>query len=156
MIPSEVLAQLQDIDTPPVAGPWPPAPGWWLLTALVAGILVIGGIWLWRWHRRTAPRREALAQLEHLGATLGATDPVGPEWYATLNRLLKQSAIHLYPEQSPEALSGQGWQDFLARTSDTTRDQWQSLVDACYRPDADLSPVQARQLAAQWIRRQRW
>lgn len=153
MIPNEVLAQLQDIDTPPVAGPWPPAPGWWLLAALIIGLLVLGGIWLWRWHRRTAPRRDALARLDRLGI---APEQAGTEWYAALNRLLKQAAIHLYPEQNPEALSGRGWQDFLARTSDMPPEQWQPLVEACYRPNVGITPPQAQELASRWIRRQRW
>ncbi len=156
MIPAEILAQLQDIETPPVAGPWPPAPGWWLLTALIIALLIAAGVWVWRWYRRTAPRREALAHLGRLGDRLDGHGQAGTDWYAALNRLLKQSAIHLYPHERPEALSGNGWRDFLERTSDVGHRQWQLLVDACYQPDSDLSPAQAQKLADRWIRRQRW
>nr|WP_282450852.1 DUF4381 domain-containing protein [Marinobacter bryozoorum] len=146
------MAQLHDIETPPPAGPWPPAPGWWLLGGLVLALLVSGTFMLWRRYQRTAPRREALAQL----AAHGAPDRAGPDWYAALNRLLKQTALALYPEQNPVALSGDQWRDFLARTSDVPRDSWQQLVNASYAPASDLAPDQAHKLAEHWIRRQPW
>ncbi|MGM0570111.1 DUF4381 domain-containing protein [Marinobacter sp.] len=152
MIPEEVLSQLRDIETPPPAGLWPPAPGWWIVGALALLILIAGTYMVWRRHHRRAPRREALARL----AAFGIPEQAGTDWYAALNRLLKQAASNLYPDDRPAALSGDQWRDFLARTSDTPGHTWQQLVSACYRPDSNITPGQAHQLVEQWIRRQPW
>lgn len=151
MIPDQVLAQLHDIETPSPAGLWPPAPGWWLLTVLILLILILGSVLLWRRHQRHAPRREALAQL----ATL-SSEPDRSDWYAALNRLLKQTAVTLYPADNPLALTGNQWRDFLARTSDVPGDDWEKLIRASYQPASDTSPVEASRLAERWIRRQPW
>lgn len=152
MIPPEVLQQLNDIRTPPAAGPWPPAPGWWVLAVIILSALAIIA-WLgWRHYRRHAPRREALARL----GRYPVPETAGPEWYAGLNRLLKETALSRYPGDRPDALSGDHWSDFLARTSGNPGAPWNQLVTASYRPGCGLPPAAAVRLAEQWIRRQRW
>lgn len=152
MIPANVLAQLHDIETPPLSGPWPPAPGWWLLGGLIVVMVVAGLVLARRRHRRHAPRREALARL----AGHGIPDNAGPEWFAAVNRLLKQTALSLYPADHPAALSGNQWRDFLTRTSNIPRDSWQQLVNASYQRQSELPPAEAYRLAERWIRRQPW
>lgn len=151
MIPDQVLAQLSDIETPPPAGLWPPAPGWWLLAVLLLLILILGSVLIWRRHQRHAPRREALAQLAAL-----SSEPDRTDWYAALNRLLKQTAVTLYPTDNPLTLTGNQWRDFLARTSDVPGDDWEKLIRASYQPASGTSPVEASRLAERWIRRQPW
>lgn len=152
MIPPEVLQQLNDIKTPPAAGPWPPAPGWWVLAALALSV-VAAVTWLsWRRYHRHAPRREALARL----ARYPVPETADPEWYADLNRLLKETALSRYPGEHPGALTGDQWSGFLARTSGNPAAPWNQLVTASYRPGCELPPAAAIHLAEQWIRRQRW
>lgn len=152
MIPSEVLDQLRDIQAPPSAGPWPPAPGWWLLAALVMLMVALITFWSLRRHRRHRPRRQALARL----ASYPIPDSAGPDWYAGLNRLLKETALSCYPADTPASLSGDQWSHFLARTSGNPQQPWQQLVTASYRPGSDLPPAEAIRLVEQWIRRQPW
>lgn len=152
MIPSEVLEQLQDIQSPPAAGPWPPAPGWWLLAALVLVTVVCVTGWYWRRLQRRRPRRQALARL----ARYPVPDSAGPDWYAGLNRLLKEAALSCHPGDHPAGLSGNQWSQFLAQTSGNPGLPWQQLVIASYRPGSDLPPADAVRLAEQWIRRQPW
>ena len=152
MIPDDVLEQLRDIQPPPPAGLWPLAPGWWILAALVLSALTIAAFLGWRRYRRQAPKRAALARLTRYTVP----DRPTPEWYAGLNRLLKEAALARYPGDRPAGLSGQQWSRFLARTSGDPDRPWQQLVDASYLPRTELSPAEALQLADHWIRRQSW
>lgn len=152
MIPPEVLEQLQDIRQPPAASWWPPAPGWWTLLALVLLLLALAGFWRWRHYRRSAPGREALRQL----ANFPVPDAPSPDWFARLNRLLKETAMARYPEQNPAGLSGSEWQQFLATTGDSPQQPWRHLVEASYRPQPELSPGQALAMAKSWVRSQSW
>ncbi|GGY63941.1 DUF4381 domain-containing protein [Marinobacter zhanjiangensis] len=152
MIPDDVLEQLRDIQAPPPAGFWPPAPGWWILAALILVTLTVAVVLGWRRHRRQAPKRAALARL----ARYTVPSQPGPDWYAGLNRLLKEAALARYPGDRPAALSGEQWGRFLARTSGDPGRPWQQLVDASYRPRSELPPTEAWQLAEHWIRRQPW
>ena len=150
MIPADVLAQLADIQPPPEAGWWPPAPGWWVLAALTL-VLVAAAVFAgWRRYRRTAPRRAALKQL----ARYPMPASPDPDWYAGLNRLLKETALAYHPQDNPAGLSGQHWSRFLARTSANPDAPWEVLVQASYRPHSDLPPAEAHKLVAGWIRRQ--
>lgn len=152
MIPDNVLEQLRDIHTPPPAGFWPPAPGWWVLAALLLATIAVVAFLAWRRHRRQAPKRAALARL----AGYPEPEQPGPDWYAGLNRLLKETALARYPHDNPAGLSGDDWSRFLALTSGDPERPWQQLVVASYRPTSDLGPGDARQLAEYWIRRQSW
>ncbi|MGC1332149.1 DUF4381 domain-containing protein, partial [Pseudomonas sp.] len=72
------LDELQPLITPPAVSLWPPAPGWWLVLALLP-VLAFG---LWRL-RRYLPRRKAMAPVEQ------PLDPVRQEALAELARLPK-------------------------------------------------------------------
>lgn len=152
MIPDDVLEQLRDIQPPPPSGLWPLAPGWWILAALVLVTLTVVAVLGWRRHRRRAPKRAALARL----ARHTVPEHPGPDWFASLNRLLKEAAIARHPGDQPAGLSGKQWSGFLARTSGDPDRPWQQLVNASYRPQSELSPAEALQLADYWIRRQSW
>lgn len=152
MIPDNVLKQLQDIQTPPPAGLWPLAPGWWILAGLTVTLLVTVGAYLWLRYRRNAPKRAALARL----ADYPIPDNANPGWYAGLNQLLKETALTRYPEDNPAGLSGDQWGQFLAATSGDPGRPWQQLVSSSFRPHSELPPADAHLLAEHWVRRQSW
>lgn len=152
MIPEQVLQQLNDIQPPPPAGLWPLAPGWWILAAIILTLLVTTVALGWRRYLRQAPKRAALARL----ARYPSANQPDPAWYAGLNRLLKETALARHPGQHPASLSGDQWSRFLERTSGDSGLPWQQLVNACYQPDSELPPGQARELVEHWIRRQSW
>jgi hypothetical protein len=106
----------------------------------------------WRRHRHQAPKRAALARL----AQYTVADQPGPDWYAGLNRLLKEAALVRYPGDRPAGLSGDQWSRFLARTSGDPDRPWQQLVQASYRANSELPPDEAWQMTEHWIRRQSW
>ena len=152
MIPDNVLEKLRDIQTPPAAGFWPPAPGWWLLAALLLATVAVAAFLAWRRHCRQAPKRAALAKL----ASYPTPEQPDPDWYAGLNRLLKETALARYPHDNPAGLSGDDWSRVLALTSGEPERPGHQLVMASYRPASELVPGDARQLADHWIRRQSW
>lgn len=152
MIPEDVLEQLRDIQPPPQTGFWPPAPGWWILAALLLVMVMAAAFLGWRRHRRHAPKRAALARL----ARHTVPECPGPDWYAGLNRLLKETALARYPADQPAGLSGDQWSRFLARTSGDPDRPWQKLVQASYRTSSELPAAEAWQMTEHWIRRQSW
>jgi len=149
--PSDALSQLRDIHPPVTGGLWPPAPGWWLLALVIIALIAVI-IWLWRRHRQKSRwRRLAKAELAKLAASAEAT----PEWFSRLNILLKQVARECYPEQHPQALSGDDWIGFLLERAPAERIASRPLVEAMVRsawqPQASATPAQALDFARQWL-----
>jgi len=154
---ADPLAGLRDIHLPPAPGPWPPAPGWWLLVALLIGGLLLGG-WRFRvFHRRRAPARAALAAVRELHARLenGAPDPT---LAAELSTIMRRAALARYPRAEVASLSGTRWLEFLDHTGN--RKGFQNGPGACLarapyarRPDPDIAPALA--LCEDWIRANR-
>ena len=112
---NDLLQQLRDIHTPEIPAAWPPAPGWWILSALAAALFAYA---LWRLYRRWrayAPAREAarlyrLAHQQYQGGELAAD-----AYLNTSNALLKRLAIYTEPTTRP--LTGSAWLSWLDRRS---------------------------------------
>lgn len=149
------LSALRDIHMPEPGGFWPPAPGWWILFALVIGLTVWGALVIHRKRRNNRWLKTALAELTELAAA----QQHNPSWFNELNRLLKRAARVRFPQQRPESLSGDAWVSFLVETSprQTTDDQarFRALVQSCWRPDPDIEPHQALSAAKRWLEAQR-
>ena len=61
----EMLAQLRDAHAPELgAAWWPPAPGWWILAALLLAATLTLVYQRYRQHQLTAYKKQALALLE--------------------------------------------------------------------------------------------
>jgi len=109
------LAQLRDIHLPAAVSAWPPAPGWWLLAALVlaAGL---GAALAWRRHRRSA-RTAALRQVAELerAARQGRLAPA--ELATASAELLRRAAIARFGRAQVARLQGADWIDFLNRVA---------------------------------------
>lgn len=106
------LAQLRDIHLPSPVDAWPPAPGWWLLAALLAAALITLGFYAVRRYRRNAYRRAALAQWHRLQAQYLATDN-GAHYLMQLNALVKKAALTCYGPEQVASLSDSAWLQFL-------------------------------------------
>jgi hypothetical protein len=99
------LQLLNDIVTPPAVPWWPPAPGWYVLGALV----LLAAAWLavryfLKW-RRNRYRREALEELARMRSDLSAA--------RALPALLKRAALSAWPRREVAQLSGAEWRRFL-------------------------------------------
>ncbi|MGM0767177.1 MAG: DUF4381 domain-containing protein [Pseudomonadota bacterium] len=145
------LNQLRDIHLPDTGGFWPPAPGWWVLLALVLIIVIAGIVLVRRWQHRNRWLRVARRELEHLARTHAAD----PRWFAELNALLKQCARIRYPRAHPEALSGQQWAEFLLKTSPkdrvASRPIVEAMVSSSWQPEASADPQRALAFARLWL-----
>jgi cbb3-type cytochrome oxidase subunit 3 len=152
MNPEDPLSSLRDIHLPATGGFWPPAPGWWLLALLLLLIIAIT-LWLVRRRRRkTRWLRQAKAEL----AELKLRAERQPAWFSELNSLLKRAARERYPEQHPEALSGEAWIDFLLSHAPNDRIASRPIVEAIvhstWLPSATaVDPRQALTFSARWL-----
>ncbi|WP_287812525.1 DUF4381 domain-containing protein [Pseudomonas sp.] len=141
------LAELQPLIPPPAISLWPPAPGWWVLLALLPALA--WGLWQLR-HllpKRAAEqtpeqpldpvRQEALAELARLpkpydGAPAGA-------WLQQINALLKRLCRNHYPNAHSHTLNGRQWLAFLDnRCPAAGLTRWMVLVEGAYKPECKL------------------
>ncbi|MDH0290921.1 DUF4381 domain-containing protein [Pseudomonas sp. GD04087] len=160
------LDQLQPLIEPAAVPWWPPAPGWWLLAALLPLLL-----WaLWRNRRRWLPRRRAKvvtdvpldplreAALEELKRLPRPYDraPAGP-WLQSLNGLLKRLSRARWPDSHSHTLSGRAWLAFLdTRCPAAGLTRWMILVEGGYRAECKLDDKAIDGLAASvetWVRK---
>lgn len=142
---------LRDLHLPDPVGWWPPAPGWWLVLALLAA----GLAWLaWRWYRAwqfEAPRRHALRELarieaeylEHRNAVvLGKA----------LSELLRRGMLAYAPRAAMAGLTGEAWLAWLDEGMSVPyfhTEGGKSLLSLPYRrPDEDHSDVDVGALIA--------
>lgn len=102
------LSRLHDIVPAPPVPWWPPAPGWYVMAALIT---VAGAVLAWRWlvrRRRNAYRRQALSLLDGLNPEAGMMPEVAA--------LVRRTALSAFPREEVAPLTGEGWLAFLDRT----------------------------------------
>ena len=108
--PQQVL-QLRDIHLPDGPSFWPPAPGWWLLGAVLIALLAwaaVVALRRYRLHRQRQQVLMALANLEHDLACEHATAAM-----ARISILLRRLALLRFPRRQVAALTGNAWLRFL-------------------------------------------
>lgn len=103
---------LRDLHLPEAVSWWPPAPGWWLLLALLTvGILLLLRRWL-RWRAHNSARRYALRQLERIaGEYDDRQDPV--RFAKALSELLRRTMLAYAPRRDVAGLTGEAWLEWL-------------------------------------------
>lgn len=144
---NDPLAALHPLHPPAPVSWWPPAPGWWLLTALLLVLLGTG----WWLHRRGALRRSALAELRILERTASDDTRVA----AGVNNLLRRVALARFPRRQVAALSGEAWLQFLdsrARLSGFRDGPGRVLASAPYSARCRVERAALLALARRWIR----
>lgn len=160
---ADPLAQLRGIHLPDPVGIWPPAPGWWMLAALLI-IVAIAGV-LWTRARRHSVARHALRELDTL-ATRSGTDL--QDLATAISALLRRVALLRFGRARVAPLHGRAWQDFLGETAPRSRrgtafpaDAGELLALAPYAPagaaclTADGTSLDGRSLIAAaraWIK----
>jgi hypothetical protein len=149
------LQQLRDIHLPAPIGWWPPAPGWWMLLALLIAIIVGSIFWTTKYRQKNRYRRLALQQLHALRAS-EQHDSIALE--QSVNRLLKQTALAAYPRQRVAALNGADWLIFLDSGLKQPRFSEPALraLATTYQAEPQaVSPEVLFGAAEYWIRRHR-
>ncbi len=156
------LSNLRDIVEPPPIPWWPPAPGWYVVLAVLIGGACVGTyLWVRRW-KANWYRRAALAKLQQL-----ASDPTMRQtprrMLCEVQELLKRTALVAFPREQVAPLTDNRWLEFLDRTSgmqEFTGGSGRRLIEAVYAPNsadrltiADTDSV--LQLSRSWIERHR-
>lgn len=143
------LLDLRDIHAPLPPSIWPPAPGWWLLAALLLVVLVLVTRWALRRWQHARLRRRVLQQLQQM-------EPDDRGLVACVSMLLKQVALARYPQEQVAALNGQAWLEFLDRTGATDRFQHgpgQVLAQGPYSAEPAEQPQELIRLGSAWVRK---
>ena len=115
---TDPLAGLRGLHLPEGSGAWPPAPGWWLVAALVVGLGVASVLWLR--HRRRSLLVHALRELD--GLVLRRTGDHDLQALATdIAQLLRRVALARFGARRVAPLHGSAWQTFIEEHSATRR-----------------------------------
>ena len=94
------LQNLNDIVLPVPVPWWPPAPGWYILAAMLLTLLVVLALRGWRRWRRNAYRRRSLDRVASMRAGRGEI--------GDLPAVLKQAALCVWPRRQVAALRREG------------------------------------------------
>ncbi|MBN8728005.1 MAG: DUF4381 domain-containing protein [Xanthomonadales bacterium] len=124
---------LRDIHLPPEPAFWPPAPGWWLLAALLLGAGLLLGRRLLRWRAQQRWRHAIEAELDGI-AGAPHLDPAARA--TALSGLLRRVARLIDP--AAVALSGDDWLAFLDRQWPPARREAAPFLTGPARVLADL------------------
>ena len=138
---------LRDIHLPDPVSWWPPAPGWWLLAGVLAGLLIL----LLRRRAQLNVRRAGLRAFADIQRDF--QDHCDDQRLsADVSTLLRRICLTYLPRESVASLTGKAWRDAMASVvarrgmfSDTVA--WQ-IVHGPYNPaqniEADTMLTQVR------------
>ena len=150
--PNPALAALRDIHSAPDIAIWPPAPGWWVVAALLLVLLVWAGIKLIAYLRRMALQRRVLRQLDSCEETYSINGDLR-SFASAVNLILKRVALRKFGRAQISVLYGPAWAQFLAESGGRPDDQdsWQELAGAPYRTQPSLDAATSLELARGWV-----
>lgn len=154
--PAPEMLQLRDIHLPGTPGFWPPAPGWWVLSAVCLIVLVWSGRFVWRRWKMQRKRRQVLDLLAALDQPSGDTQPT--EFLAQLSRLLRRIALMRFPRQEVAPLTGMDWLHFLDNSGGNGQfchGPGRVLADGPYRggPPGSVDTPALTRLVRDWIKK---
>jgi hypothetical protein len=147
-----LIDQLLDIHKVTEPTFWPPAPGWWMLGALLLVLLLVALVKLIRKMRVRIRRRRLLGELDGLAETFDPrTRPA--DYLAALNRLFRGVALRAFPGSGCGRLEGEAWVAFIRGRLDEAGDLsgLEALETGPYQERPEFEPGQLQDLARQWV-----
>jgi hypothetical protein len=145
--------ELRDIHLPEASLWWPPAPGWWLVLLLIAGVAILLPLLL-KWCRYQPLRRLSLREL----ARIRENYKKGQSERAVLNevaRLLRRIVISYYGRDAAAAATGADWLKQLRRLSPQdglAAQHLELLARKRYQPHCEFDVDQLLQACECWLR----
>ena len=112
-LPDPSTLPLREIHLPESVGWWPPAPGWWLLPALL--VLGLAAAWYGRLlYRRRKYSAISMARRELAGIrSRYAADRDAGRCVRSVSGLLRRVSISVFPRSESAGLTGADWLAFL-------------------------------------------
>ena len=153
-LPAADALQLQDIHLPGAAEFWPPAPGWWLLLALLLGVSIFIVFRVKRYVKKQRYQSYVLGQFSFIEERLNSNDP---DALAEINVLLRRLALMHFPRDQVASLTGKKWLQFLDQSGNTqgfSSGVGQVLADASYQKSMpeNLDKQQLAKLLKHWVK----
>ncbi|TWU67116.1 MULTISPECIES: DUF4381 domain-containing protein [Crateriforma] len=99
---STSLDRMHDIVQPADVSWWPPAPGWYVVMAMILAIMIWVMFRWWQRYQADAYRRSALAELNHASTV------------ADVSAVLRRAALAVNDRTLIAGLSGTNWAQWLA------------------------------------------
>ncbi|BCG66000.1 MAG: hypothetical protein methR_P3872 [Methyloprofundus sp.] len=146
---------LRDVQIPAAISWWPPAIGWWVLAILIPLSLYL----LFRLYRRLTRKTALKAAKKYFKVLQQDTELSELEKLQALSKLMRRTAISLYPRNDVAGLVGNQWLNFLDNSMPTPQfssDTGRLLTDSLYRSPTKLealTPLFA--LCATWLAQQK-
>ncbi|MEE9343674.1 MAG: DUF4381 domain-containing protein [Gammaproteobacteria bacterium] len=109
---NQTAVQLRDIHLPPVPAFWPPAPGWWIITALA----IVMAFWLWHKLRRHQALKKQCHEILSLLDAIDEQKSGLSAYVSNLSIFMRRLALMRYPQQQVASLTGEDWLAFLDKT----------------------------------------
>jgi hypothetical protein len=140
---------LRDLHLPDAVAGWPPAPGWWIVGALV---LIVLGYLLRRWWQsraRGAARRYAMRQLNALVTSYEQHRDL-IRFAAEASALLRRTMLAYAPREDVAGLTGDAWLAWLDRGLAQpvfANGAGRALIDLPYRnPQSEVQAAEIERL----------
>jgi hypothetical protein len=146
---------LRDIHAAPPPTFWPPAPGWWLLAAVLLVLLVVLTLWALRRYRVYRQNRQIMNELERLTNCYSKDNISG--YMTKISTLLRRVALRRYARTRVASLTGADWLRFLDETGGDggfEKGVGQVLEVGPYQSRSSDVPVEALLgLVRQWVKK---
>ena len=132
----EVIKQMRDIHGPDAVSWWPPALGWWVLAAVILGLIGFA-LFSWWWRRKRARdwRVDARLRMRKLAKAMRDNDTKAS--VSELSELLRRVAMARYGRDACAGLAGEEWLAWLT-SNDPVGFKWNEhgrvLLDLPYLP----------------------
>lgn len=156
----ELLAQLADIHLPPAVGFWPPAPGWWILTAVLLTLIIYGAQKYLRYSRLHKVCDHALAELElcyqKLAQADGNPEQLQLRFVNEVNSVIRRVALVHFPQSGIASLDGSAWVDFIqekGESSTMSEEIAAALSFGRFKQRCEVDANALHTFARQWISR---
>lgn len=148
--------RLRDIHLPGAPAFWPPAPGWWLVTATLVALLAWMAVAALRRYRIRRQRQRVLSALASLERQLASERT--PDALAHMSVLLRRLALMRFPRQRVAALTGNAWLRFLDESGGNgqfAHGPGRVLATAPYQRSlpSDLDAARLVALLREWVAR---
>jgi hypothetical protein len=152
---ADALSNLKDIHLPPPIGFWPPAYGWFIITALILMLVVVALKRYMLYRKKRHLKQEALSRIEAIRQQSLQNSNMA-ESAADISILLKQIALMRYPRVDVAAITQEQWLLFLnTHPGDVDFTPVKSLLlEAPYQAEATGDINTLIKLATHWIKRQ--